>query len=513
MTTAASTTPSTSTYDELIGLVKEAHLVHSTENLLWWDQETMMPSRGVAFRSRQLAQLASIHHRMATDPRLGELISACEGDTQLMADPIGPPAVNVREVRRRYDRQTKVPEELVRELAEVTSLAQHEWAEARKDSDFARFRPWLEKIVDLTRRKAECFGWPDGGEPWDALAEDYELGCTAASVEVVFAPLRERLTALVGDLMGSATRPDNAFNELELPIEQQEKFVRFVSEQIGFDYSRGRLDRSTHPFCSGSHCNDVRMTTRFHGDNVNDALGSTMHESGHSIYEQGLPAEHIGTPRGDSVSLGIHESQSRMWENQVGRSRSFWIWCQPKFEEFFGTATAPLDVDTVYGGANVVRPDFIRVEADEATYNMHIMVRFEIERALMTGDLAVADIPGVWNERYKAYLGLDVPDDRRGCLQDIHWSGGSIGYFPTYTLGNLYAAQFFEKALEEMPDLLEQFERGEFGGLKDWLNRNIHTRGQQYRAAELCEHVTGKSLSADPLLRHLEGKLRPLYGL
>jgi carboxypeptidase Taq len=513
MTTAASTTPSTSTYDELIGLVKEANLVHSTENLLWWDQEAMMPSKGVAFRSRQFAQLASIHHRMITDPRVGDLISACEADGQLMADPIGPPAVNVREVRRRYDRQTKVPEELVCELAEVTSLAQHEWAEARKDSDFARFRPWLEKIVDLTKRKAECFGWPDGGEPWDALAEDYELGCTAAGVEAVFAPLRERLTTLVSDLMGSATPPDNAFNEQELPIEQQEKFVRFVSEQIGFDYSRGRLDRSTHPFCSGTHCNDVRITTRFHEDNVNDALGSTMHESGHGIYEQGLPAEHIGTPRGDSVSLGIHESQSRMWENQVGRSRSFWIWCQPKLQEFFGSATARLDVNTVYGGANIVRPDFIRVEADEATYNLHIMVRFEIERALMTGDLAAADIPGVWNERYTAFLGLEVPDDRRGCLQDIHWSGGSIGYFPTYTLGNLYAAQFFEKALEDMPDLLDQFEQGEFGGLKDWLNRAIHSRGQQYRAAELCEHVTGKPLSADPLLRHLEGKLKPLYAL
>jgi carboxypeptidase Taq len=223
MTTAASTTPSTSTYDELIGLVKEANLVHSTENLLWWDQEAMMPSKGVAYRSRQFAQLASIHHRMITDPRVGDLISACEADGQLMADPTGPPAVNVREVRRRYDRQTKVPEELVCELAEVTSLAQHEWAEARKDSDFARFRPWLEKIVDLTKRKAECFGWADGGEPWDALAEDYELGCTAAGVEAVFAPLRERLTMLVSDLMGSATPPDNAFNELELPIEQQQK--------------------------------------------------------------------------------------------------------------------------------------------------------------------------------------------------------------------------------------------------------------------------------------------------
>jgi carboxypeptidase Taq len=513
MTITASTTSATSTYDELAGLVKEANLVQSTAALLWWDQETMMPVGGVQYRSRQLAQLASMHHRLATDPRLGDLLSACEAQPELLADPTAPPAVNVREIRRQYDRQTKLPEALVRELAEVTSLAQHEWAAARKDSDFARFRPWLEKIVDLTRRKAECYGWPDGSEAWDALAEDYEPGCTAAAVETVFAPLRDRLADLVGDLTGSTTPPDNAFNELELPIERQEKFVRYVSEQIGFDYARGRLDRSTHPFTSGTHCNDVRMTTRFHDDNLNDALGSTLHESGHAIYEQGLPTEHIGTPMGEAVSLGIHESQSRMWENQVGRSRTFWIWCQPKLGQFFGPATARFDVGAVYGATNIVRPDFIRVEADEATYNMHIMARFEIERGVIGGDLAVGDIPGVWNEKYKAYLGLDVPDDRRGCLQDIHWSGGNFGYFPTYTLGNLYAAQFFEKVVEDIPDLDRQFERGEFAALKEWLNRNIHSQGQRYRAADLCEHVTGKPLSADPLLRHLEGKLRPLYKL
>ena len=392
-------------------------------------------------------------------------------------------------------------------------LREHEWGEARKACDFARFRPWLEKIVDLNKRKAECFGWPADGEPWDALVEDYEPGCTAASVEEVFAPLRPRLQALISDLMASPTKPPNAFNELQLSIDRQEKFVRIVSEQIGFDYSCGRLDRSTHPFCSGTHCHDVRMTTRFHDCNVNDALGSTMHESGHGIYEQGLPGEHTGTPMGIAVSHGIHESQSRMWENQVGRSRPFWVWCQPKLKDFFGWAINALALDDVYGAANIVRPDFIRVEADEATYNMHIMVRFEIERALMGGDLAVADIPGAWNEKYREYLGLEVPDDRRGCLQDIHWSMGSIGYFPTYTLGNLYAAQFFEQALEDLPDLYDQFERGEFGGLRGWLNEKIHAHGQRYRAADLCEHVTGKPLSADPLMRHLEGKLRPLYGL
>ncbi|MCH7527878.1 MAG: carboxypeptidase M32, partial [Planctomycetes bacterium] len=231
------------------------------------------------------------------------------------------------------------------------------------------------------------------------------------------------------------------------------------------------------------------------------------------IYEQGLLEEHIGTPMGESVSLGIHESQSRMWENQVGRSEAFWKWCFPKLKEFFGSAVDSLSFDDVYGGANIVTPGFIRVEADEATYNMHVLVRFDIERALMKGELAVADIPAVWNQKYKDYLGLDVPDDARGCLQDIHWSMCSIGYFPTYTLGNLYCAQLFEKALADIPDLYDQIAQGEFAALKNWLNEHIHVHGRRYSAADLCEHVTGKPLNADPFMRHLESKLRPLYGL
>ncbi|MHC4948111.1 MAG: carboxypeptidase M32 [Planctomycetota bacterium] len=510
---ATSTEVDTNTdYARLVELSRRAQLLGGTMELLGWDQEVLMPPGGLDYRARQMAELARLHHAAATDPRLGELLGACEGDSSLTADPTSEAAVNIRELRHDYDRRTRLPEDLVTEEARLTSLAQHEWAEARRDSDFARFRPWLEKVIDLMRRKAACYGWAEGGEPWDALAEDYEPGCTAAEVEQVFTPLRERLQALLSDLMSSGSAPSNAFNEKKLPIASQKKFVRFVAEAIGFDFTRGRLDTSTHPFCSGTHCNDIRMTTRFHDQNVNDALGSTMHESGHGIYEQGLLTRHIGTPMGQSVSLGIHESQSRMWENQVGRSRAFWQWCHPQLAEHFGDAVADLDLDTVYGGANIVRPDFIRVEADEATYNMHIMVRFELERALLAGDLEAADVPGVWNEKYREYLGLDVPDDRRGCLQDVHWSMASMGYFPTYTLGNLYSAQLFEQALADIPDLHEQFARGEFDALKTWLNERIHAQGRRYRAADLCEHVTGRPLSPDPLLRHLEGKLKPLYG-
>jgi carboxypeptidase Taq len=419
----------------------------------------------------------------------------------------------VRELRREYDKATKLPASLVEELTRTSSIARSEWAKARKLSDYSTFEPWLEKIVHLLRHKARCYGWPADGEAWDALADAYEPGCTARSVEALFKPLRQKLVRLIGQLMASPKKPANAFNERKLPIADQEKFVRFVAEKIGFDFNRGRLDISTHPFCSGTHCHDVRMTTRFHEDNLNDALGSTMHECGHGIYEQNLPAEHIGTPMGDAVSLGIHESQSRLWENQVGRSLPFWKWLHPKLMEFFGDAAGGLSLQQVYGGANIVKPDLIRVEADEATYNLHIMVRFEIERALIAGDMAVSDVPGVWNAKYKEYLDVTVPDNRRGCLQDIHWSLASMGYFPTYTLGNLYAAQFFEKALADMPDLYDQFERGEFSSLKAWLGRNIHSQGMRYRAAELCKVVTGKEPSAEPLMRHLEGKLRAIYGL
>lgn len=500
-------------YQELIALVRQANLMASTGAILSWDQETMLPPRGVDHRSQQMAQIARLSHEMVTSPRVGELLDACESDSTIMKDPRSMAAVNVRETRHEYDRKTKLPAELVEEEARLASVAQMVWREARKESNFKKFQPYLEQVVELLRRKAQAYGWPKGGEPWDALAEDYEPGCTAKQVQAVFSPLRQRLQALLSDLVPSKKRPSNAFNELKLPIDQQDKFVRFVAQQIGFDFQRGRLDVSTHPFCGGSHCNDVRITTRYRETDVNDALGSVMHECGHGIYEQGLLEEHIGTPMGSAVSLGIHESQSRMWENQVGRSKPFWKWLHPKLKDYFGKAVRRLSFEDVYGGANIVRPDFIRVEADEATYNMHIMIRFEIERAIIAGDLNVKDIPGVWNRKYKEYLGVTVPDDRRGCLQDVHWSMASMGYFPTYTLGNLYCAQFFEKAQADIPDVLHQFEKGEFATLKKWLNTKIHAQGKRYRAEELCKVVTGKELSADPLLRHLERKLRPIYGV
>ncbi|MCP4836562.1 MAG: carboxypeptidase M32 [Phycisphaera sp.] len=505
------TTIANDAYARLAELSRETRILNSIDGLLGWDQETMMPPGGAEYRASQMALLARLaHERLASDER-GELISACEGETDVEADTIE--AANLRSWRREHDRAIKLPSSLVEEQAATASAAQHEWAEARKNNDFKRFLPWLEKTVRLSRRQAECYGWAEGGEPWDALAEDYEPGCTAAEVADVFVPLRERLKSLLDELMGASVRPDGRLDEIPLPNDRQMAFVRDVSGQLGFDFNRGRLDLSTHPFCGGSHCDDVRMTTRFHEAMLIDALGSTMHETGHGLYEQGILFENIGTPCGNSVSLGIHESQSRMWENQVGRSRTFWEWCTPRLGSHFGDAVAGIDVEAAYGCSNRVAPGFIRVEADEATYNMHVMIRFELERALMTGDLAPADLPGAWNDCYRDYLGLEVPDDRRGCLQDVHWSMGAIGYFPTYTLGNLYCAQFFEAACKDIPGLEAGFAEGRFAPLLDWLRENIHRHGRRYTAAQLCERITGRPLSADPLMAYLEGKLRPLHAI
>lgn len=497
---------------------REARLLASTAALLGWDQETMMPPGGLEHRARQLAQLARMEHALATDPRLDGLLADAERAVAALPE-THPDRVNIRELRRDYDKATKLPAKLVEELAQVASIAQHEWAEARKASDFPRFLPWLQKIVHLNRQKADCFGWDrTGGERWDGLADSYEPGCTARQVEAVFVPLRARLQALLDQIRGAsarpgARRPDGRFNDHAMDLETQERFARFVAEAIGFDFSRGRLDRSTHPFCGGSHGSDVRMTSRYSPRCLLDGMGSTMHESGHGMYEQGLDPRWIGTPMGESVSLSIHESQSRLWENQVGRSMPFWRWATPHMQRFFGAAADGFTAEQVYEAANVVEPGFIRVDADEGTYNMHVMVRFELERAMISRDMDLKELPARWNALYKEFLGLDVPDDRRGCLQDVHWSGGMIGYFPTYTLGTLHAAQLFEAAREALPGLDEGFARGEFRPLRAWLNTHVHRHGRRHLSAELCQVVTGKPLSADPLMRHLEAKLRPMYGL
>ena len=435
---------------------------------------------------------------------------AVEG-SPLVADPQSDAAVNVREVRRVHDRAVKVPKELVEEIARVTTRCQQVWQEARQADDFAAFRPWLDKVVGLKRQEAQAVGYRD--VPYDALLDEYEPGATTAEITKIFAELRAELAPLAAAIASSGRGRRGRCWSGDYPVDRQPIFGQAAAAAIGFDFAAGRIDVTTHPFCSGIGPGDCRICTRYNSRHFNEAFFGILHEAGHGIYEQGLPADHYGTPRGGYASLGIHESQSRLWENQVGRGRAFWDHFFPKAQQTFPEALRGVNSDDFYFAVNDVRPSFIRVEADEATYNMHIILRFELEQGLVSGDLKPADVPSAWDEKIRRSLGLTPPTRREGCLQDIHWSFGGIGYFPTYTLGNLYAAQFMEAARRDLGDLDADFRRGEFGRLKAWLNEKSHREGRRRRAAALCEQVTGRPLSHEPLLRHLRGKYGPLYGV
>ncbi len=497
-------------YAELIRRIKECSLLSSCGSLLGWDERTYMPRQGSVHRAEQMALLARLAHEMLTAPEIGQLLAQLE-ESALAREKDSVPAVNIREIRRTYDRAVKLPKELVEELARVTTRAQQIWQEARQANDFAAFQPWLEKIVKLKRQEAEAIGYKQS--PYDALLDEYEPGATAAAITRVFADLRAALVPLVGAIMASQKQPPRHIVERDYPVEQQQAFGQAAAVAIGFNFAAGRLDVTTHPFCSGIGPGDCRITTRYNPRRFNEAFFGILHEAGHGIYDQGLNPEHFGTPMGSAVSLGIHESQSRLWENQVGRSRAFWEYFFPQARKAFAQALGDVTIDDFVFAINDVQPSYIRVEADEATYNMHVILRFELEQALISADLKPADVPGAWNEKFEKSFQLTPPNPALGCLQDIHWSMGGIGYFPTYTLGNLYAAQFMAQARQDLGDLDDNFRRGEFGRLKAWLNDKIHRPGQCYRSAELCERVTGKPLSHKPLLAYLRNKYAPLYGI
>ncbi|MFQ5499541.1 MAG: carboxypeptidase M32 [Candidatus Zixiibacteriota bacterium] len=497
-------------YEELVKRVREISILASCGSVLGWDEQTYMPRGGAELRSEQLGLLSGMTHDQFTDPRIGELLSELE-QSDLVKDPVSEAAVNTRELRHLYDKETKLPKELVEELSKTRTLAQAAWVEARKKGDFKSFLPWLEKTVELSRRKADAYGYE--GEPYNALLDDYEPGMTTGEIETVFATLRDELVKLLDKVKGAPKKPDKSIVEREYNVETQRLFGEAVASAMGFDFTEGRLDITAHPFCSSPGPGDTRITTRYNPNRLNDALFGIMHEAGHGLYEMGLDKKkHFGSPMGESVSLGIHESQSRMWENQVGRSKAFWKYFFPQAQRMFRDALGDVSLDDFYGAINDVAPSYIRVEADEATYNLHILLRFELERALMTGDLKPADVPGEWDSRFEKYLGIKVDHIANGCLQDVHWAAGLIGYFPTYTLGNLYSAQFFGQAKKDIPDLYEQFERGDYLTLLAWLRENIHKHGQRYRAKKLVEVVTGGKLSQKPLIDYMNEKYGEIYG-
>jgi carboxypeptidase Taq len=503
------TTSLAAVYEQLCTFVRQTALIESIQDLLGWDERTMLPSAAGEYRAEQITYLSGVVHRRRTDPQVGAWLNELAGSS-LDADPHSPSGTTLRQVRRDYEKRCKLPQTLVEELTRACVLGQQAWTDARKNDDFAFFLPHLERIFQLKREQAEAAGYRD--EPYDALLDDFEPQTRTADVAGVLAGLREALTPLVASLVGSELKPRRELLRRRCPVAAQEAFGRLAAGAIGFDFQRGRLDVTHHPFCSNMGPHDCRITTRYDEHCFPMAFFGILHEAGHGLYDQGLPPQHYGLPPGSFVSLGIHESQSRLWENAVGRSRAFWEYFFPLAQQYFPDALADASLEEFYFAINDVHPSLIRIKADEATYNLHIIIRFELERAALRGDLSIADLPTAWREKYREYLGIEPPNDADGVLQDIHWSAGLIGYFPTYTLGNLYAAQFFRQADADLGGIAALLARGEFGPLLGWLRDRIHAHGQCYAASELVASVTGAPLSHQPLLDLLRSKYQPLYG-
>jgi carboxypeptidase Taq len=495
-------------YESLQKRSREIAGYNSAASLLAWDQETYMPPKAGAFRAEQLSQMAGLTHALGTAPEVGDWLKACEDHLPACADEeeTAHRAANVREWRRDYDRETKLPARLVEELARTSSLARETWAQARRGSNFAVFAPWLEKILVLVREQADCWGYTTCA--YDALLEGYEPGARVAELAPMFADLQKQLTPLLPRLQKVTGGIDPARLEGNYPVAAQEVLNRRVAEAIGFDFEAGRIDTTVHPFCTEMGPKDCRMTTRYNEKDFTGSLSGVMHEAGHGMYTQGLDAAYFGTPMGTYVSLGIHESQSRLWENQVGRSRDFWEVWYPRAREIF-PGLGELPQEEFWLLINRVAPSHIRVEADEATYNLHVILRFEIEQRMVSGELAVADLPAAWNARFEEIFEIPVPDDARGCLQDTHWAMGAIGYFPTYTLGTLNSAQLFAAALKQVPGLEKELKEAKYGRLLTWLQEKIHRHGRRYSPSELIERATGERPSGAYFIDYLKAK----YGL
>ena len=503
------------TFEKACQHARQTALLQSTLALLEWDQHTKLPPQAAAYRADQITALATQVHARRTDAGFGDWLAELSTDatvTQVNDDQAPTDqAATVAGLKRHFDRQSKVPSKLAAALARSASEGQTAWVAARKDDDFASFMPYLQTIVDLKREEAAAVGFKD--HPYDALIDEYEPGMTTEQISSVVKNLSDALVPLVAKIADSKHKPDDSILRRDYPIEVQEVFAREVSAAIGFDYERGRLDVTAHPFCTEIGPNDCRLTTRYDRNFFNSAFFGTMHEAGHGIYEQGLLTAEYGLPLGSYCSLGIHESQSRLWENLVGRSRSFWKHYFPIAQQYFSEALGEVKESEFYEAVNCVRPSLIRVEADEATYNLHIAIRFELERDLISGDLRLADLPAAWNEKYQESLGVTPHNDADGVLQDVHWSAGLFGYFPTYLLGNLYASQFFTAAEKDIGTLEGDILQGHFAPLKAWLNQRIHQQGQRFDGAALGKHVVGETLKYDQLMVHLESKYGEIYDL
>lgn len=494
-------------YHWLLEYSRESAYLASFGKLAGWDQATYIPKKGHPHRTHMQAALAKLLHQRATDPRIGEMLAIMEGSSWL-TDATSVEAVNVREWRRTYNLQSKIPERLAVELAQATSEGEAIWQEARPKNDWQGFKPILKRIFALNSEIADAIGFQD--ERYDALLDRYEPGITVRQLKAIFGYVQKATVSLLSCIQGSARRPNTSILRRHFPQAAQEAFGKEVITKIGFDLDAGRLDVVAHPFMQDIGPGDVRLTTRYYEDYFSAGLFGILHETGHGLYGQGLLAEYYGTPMGSEISLGIHESQSRTWENLVGRSLGFWRYFWPKAQERF-ESLRDVRLEDFHFAINAVEPSLIRVEADEVTYNLHILIRFEIELALLRGELHIDDAPEAWDAKYQAYLGVQAPEIKDGLMQDVHWSAGLIGYFPTYTLGNLYAAQFFTKAEQELGSLEEQFARGEFAPLLRWTREKIHHQGSRYWPRDLLKAVTDQDINPEYLIEYLTRKYTALY--
>jgi len=496
-----------SIYSDFLEEVKEIYDLRRIGSLLGWDQETYMPRGSIEGRANARATLSSILHRRRTSEKMKRMLTALN---ERPSDLLPHQRANLRVMTREYGRAVNIPSEVVKEEARLTARSFEAWQRARNKNDFSIFHPWLEKVVELKRKIAEHIGYEN--VPYDALLDEFEPHVTTKDIDPTLNSLVKKLVPIVKKITDSGVEIDNSFLHQNYGVKEQKTFGRGVIEDMGFDLNCGRLDVSAHPFTSGTG-DDVRLTTRYREDHLTSSLFAMIHEAGHGLYEQGYRKEHYRTPMASHISLGYHESQSRLWENIVGRSRMFWEHYYPQLQHAFSQQLRQVSLDDFYNGINRVRPSFIRVEADEVTYNLHVLLRYELEKKMLSGDIGTAELPRAWNEKMEQYVGVVPKNDSLGVLQDIHWSSGYIGYFPTYTLGNIYASQMYRQIQKDVPSLEEDIGHGRFEPLLSWLRENVHEHGNLYTAKELTQELFGEPLSDRYFIDHIKEKFGRIYDI
>lgn len=496
--------------DELYALIAETNDLARAEAVLGWDQQAYMPTGGAAARAQQLATLSRLAHEKFTAERVGQLIDELTEATRDLSyddDTVS----TLRVLKRDYGKAVRLPAAFVAELAAASGMATTAWAQARAANDWPAFEPHLARMLELKQRQTEYMGYT--ARRYDALLDDFEPDMTTAQVAAIFDAVRHELVPLTQALSARADRVDDAAIYRAYDVERQWTLAHKALRAIGYDFARGRMDRVPHPFCTTFSNHDVRVTNRALPDFFNSCLFGALHEGGHALYEQGSPDRFERTALAGGASLSVHESQSRLWENLVGRSRAFWQYFFPEFKRTFRKNAADLDAEKMYRAVNKVQPSFIRVEADEVTYSLHVMLRFEAENLLLEDKLKVSELPTWWDEAMSSYLGVTPPDVAQGALQDVHWSMGLYGYFPTYSLGTILSAQLFDQARAQLGDLDEQFARGEFTPLREWLTANIYQHGRKYTLNEIALRVTGEPLQTRSYIAYLKKKYSEIYGL